>query len=442
MTSRVTLRAGETSTLLDVQRPGRIVGLRLTPASAFAGKRRATVLRAYWDGDDQPAILCPVGDFFGYAWGEPAMQSLLVGTNAAGNYCYFPMPFERAARIELYCAPEFAGETSLDAEVLFVPAGRKKNEGKFYTLWRRENPTTKGTPFTFIQTQGRGHLVGFVHQAQGFESGQTPFFEGDDQTTIDGELVIHGTGSEDFYNGGWYDVPGRWESRRSFVLSGCLDYRKHLGRSGGYRILLGDAYAYRHGILQTIEHAPTGNDILTDYCGTTFLYSEERPTCRFELPPAAERAVTDPTRIVFAAWWNVPIHAFSLRNATLTKKSAGQFGGREVRCLSMQADGDDTFGPPMICFTCDLPTAGTYQVSLDVVKGPAQGKVQLYMDEAASGPAVDLYDPTSLPAKGLAVGTLRLEEGPNQLLFKIVGKHSESAGLGFDLTNIVCQRTD
>ena len=24
-----------------------------------------------------------------------------------------------------------------------------------------------------------------------------------------GELVIRGTGSEDFFNGGWYDVPGR-----------------------------------------------------------------------------------------------------------------------------------------------------------------------------------------------------------------------------------------
>ena len=37
------------------------------------------------------------------------------------------------------------------------------------------------------------------------------FFEGDDLTTVDGELVIHGTGSEDSFNGGWYDVPGRWD---------------------------------------------------------------------------------------------------------------------------------------------------------------------------------------------------------------------------------------
>jgi hypothetical protein len=51
-------------------------------------------------------------------------------------------------------------------------------------------------------------------------SGETPFFEGDDETTIDGQTTIRGTGSEDFFNGGWYDVPDRWEKNLSFPLSG------------------------------------------------------------------------------------------------------------------------------------------------------------------------------------------------------------------------------
>ena len=61
------------------------------------------------------------------------------------------------------------------------------------------------------------------------------FFEGDDQATIDGVLAVHGTGSEDFFNGGWYDVPGRWEDRVSLPFSGSLDFKRHLGRTGGYR---------------------------------------------------------------------------------------------------------------------------------------------------------------------------------------------------------------
>jgi hypothetical protein len=440
MTAQVTLTAGQAATLFEVDRPGRIVGIRLRPADALLGKKRDIILRAYWDGDTEPAILSPAGDFFGYAWGEPATKSLLVGTADGVNYCYFPMPFDESGRIELYAEPGLDRNVSVQAEVLFVPVARKANEGKFYALWRRENPTTKGKPFTFIETAGRGHIVGAVQQSQAFESGATYFFEGDDQTTIDGELVIHGTGSEDFYNGGWYDVPGRWETRRSFVLSGCLAYKKHLGRTGGYRIMLGDAYAYRRSILQTIEHAPTNNDMPNDYCGLTYLYSQNRPTCDFILPEAEQRAVLDPKRIVFAVWWNVPIYSFSLRNATLTKEGF-DFEGREVRFLSMRARDNATFGPHSICFTCELPAAGTYRISLDAVKGPQQGIVQMFLDEAPAGPRLDLYSAEQRLVTGQPIATLDLEQGPNNLMFKLVGKNDQSQGLGFDLRNIVCERT-
>lgn len=441
LTAKATLKAGQATTVFDVDRPGRIVGIRIWPAEALMGKARDIVLRAYWDGDSQPAIVSPAGDFFGYAWGEPATKSLLLGTADGVNYCYFPMPFDTSARIELYAEAGLDRSVSIEAEVLFVPIGRKENEGKFYALWRRENPTTKGKPFTFIETEGRGHLVGVVQQSQGLESGNTYFFEGDDQTTIDGELTIHGTGSEDFYNGGWYDVPGRWETRRSFVLSGCLAYKKHLGRTGAYRIFLGDAYAYRESLLQTIEHAPTNNDLPNDYCGLTLLYSQDRPTCDFALPTAQDRHVVDLDRIVFAVWWNVPIYSFSLRNATLTKE--GQvFEGKEVRYLSMRAKDQESFGAHSISFTCEIPAAGKYKVSVDAVKGPQQGKVQLFVDEVPVGPEVDLYSEESQPLRGAYIGTMQMEQGFNNLLFKIVGKNEKSEAQGFDLTNIICERTE
>ncbi len=440
-TSKVRLKAGEVVKLFEVEQPGRIVGIHIRPPAALAGKERGVILRAYWDEDKEPAILSPAGDFFGYAWGEPAMKSLLVGTAGRVNYCYFPMPFDKSARIELLSEQDTDTEVAVEAEFLFVPVARKQNEGKFYAIWRRENPTTKGTPFKFIETKGRGHLVGFIQQSQGFESGNTYFFEGDDQTKIDGELVIHGTGSEDFYNGGWYDVPGRWETRRSFPLSGCLGYKKHLGRTGGYRLLLGDAYSYSKSILQTIEHAPTGNDLLNDYCGVTFLYSKKRPTCEFKLPPVIKRKVIDLNRVVFATWWNVPIYAFSYRDTTLTKNGE-KFDGKDVRFLSLRAKGNDWFGHHFVCFTCGLPASGKYKVSLDVIKGPSQGKVQLFMDEASAGPVLDLYSDKRQRGLGEYVGTLDLEEGRNNLLFKLVGKNEKSHGLGLDVTNIICERID
>jgi len=439
--SKIQLKPGQAANIVNIDRPGRIVGIRISPPETLSGKERGILLRAYWDGDKEPAILCPAGDFFGYAWGKPAIKALPVGTADGVSYCYFPMPFDKSARIELLSELSSGRETDVDVEVLFVPIARRENEGKFYAIWRRENPTIKGTPFTFIETKGQGHLVGCIQQSQGFESGNTYFFEGDDQTTIDGELVIHGTGSEDFYNGGWYDVPGRWDASRSFPLSGCLAYKKHLGRTGGYRFFLGDAYAYRKSILQTIEHSPTANELLNDYCAMTYLYSQNRPTCKFALPPLTERKVVDLKRVVFATWWNVPISSFSFRSATLTKNRE-KLDGKEVRYLSLRAKGSDSFGYHFICFVCELPAAGKYKVSIDAVKGPAQAKVQLFVDEAPVEQPVDLYVAERQPALDEYVATLDLVEGPNKLLFKLVGKNEKSQGLGLDLTNIICERVD
>jgi hypothetical protein len=425
-----------TRQVFQADQGGRIVGLRFSPASSMAGKARDLRLKISFDGD-APAVECPLGDFFGYAWGQPAMQSLLVGTSGETNYCYFPMPFDRRAVVEV--VSERAAPVELRAEVWHAAVPRAADEGKFYALWRRENPTKLGQPYTFIETEGRGHLVGVVLQSQGFESGKTLFFEGDDQTTIDGELVIHGTGSEDFFNGGWYDVPDRWEKRLSFPLSGCLGYAKHLGRTGAYRLFLGDAYAYRKSLRQTIEHAGEKNSIPTDYCSVTYLYSERRPTAPLAPPPLPERAVHDLQEVIFPAWWQTPIYAWSFERATLTRKKE-KIGGEEVRFLSLAATGQDWFGPHFFSPTCDVPVGGNYAIYLEVVKGPAQGQVQLFRDENPVADPVDLYAEKATPSGRLLLGRLDLAEGRNNLMFKLVGQNEKSSGLGLDLVNIVCVR--
>jgi hypothetical protein len=367
------------------------------------------------------------------------MTSLLVGTHQDKAYLYFPMPFDRSARIELVSEDPTGAPIEVMAEVLFAPEPRRPTEGKFYALWRRENPTRSGHPFVFLDTRGTGHLVGCIQQSQGLRTGETPFFEGDDQTTIDGTLAIHGTGSEDFYNGGWYDVPGRWDRPRSFPLSGCLGYQKHLGRTGGYRLMLGDAYAYREQILHTIEHAPTGNDLINDYCGVTFLYSAARPTVSFALPELSRRRVVDPTRLVFAAWWNVPVPAWSFQRARLVRLKE-ELGGREARFLSLQAEGTEWYGPPFISFQCDVPAAGPYRVSIQAARGPSQGTVQLFQDNRPAGDPIPLEAGERQLGDPLLAGTLHLQQGPNELMFKVIGQTPGSQEFRFDLREIVLER--
>lgn len=416
--------------LFNSEGGGRIVGLRISPTTAIASKQRDLLLRITFDGQE-PSVLCPLGDFFGYSWGEPAMQSALLGTSGDTNYCYFPMPFRKSASIEVIS--ERSAPVQLHAEILHTSEAQKDNEGQFGAVWRRENPTRLGEPFTFVDLQGRGHIVGLVLQSQGFESGKTLFFEGDDQTTIDGELVIHGTGSEDLFNGGWYDVPDRWEKRLSFPLSGCLGYAKPLGRTGGYRFFLGDAYAFRQSIKQTIEHAGEGNSILTDYAAVTYLYSD-RPAAG-PAPALDTRAVVDLTELIFPATWQLPIYAWSFDNGSLTRRKT-KVGSDEVRSLSLSATGGDWFGHHFLSPVVEVPVGGRYAIFVEVLKGPGQAMVRLFHNENPVAEGVDFYSVEPVRSSRVLMGHLDLAEGRNNLMFKLTGKNAKSAGLGFDLISI------
>jgi hypothetical protein len=100
------------------------------------------------------------------------------------------------------------------------------------------------------------------------------------------------------------------------------------------------------------------------------------------------------------------------------------------------------FGNHFVCFVCELPATGEYKVSIDTAKGPSQGKVQIFVDEAPAGPVLDLYADKRELAQDKYIGTLKLTEGQNYLLFKLVGNNEKSQGLNFDIRNIICERVD
>lgn len=286
--------------------------------------------------------------------------------------------------------------------------------------------------------RGKGHIVGAILQAQGTPPGAIPeFFEGDDETTIDGGLVIRGTGSEDFFNGGWYDVPGRWETRVSLPLSGSLDFKRHLGRTGGYRFMITDAYPFDRSILQTIEHGPVGNLFPADYTAVTFIYADRNPHA--SLPPLAARKVADPGSVVFTPGWTTPIHAFSWSNAVLMKKDE-KIGEENLRHISMQAKDREVFGDHYISFICEMPAAGKYKVSIEAIEGPSQAVVQIFRNEVGVGNPVDLYASERRKSRALPLGEFEMVEGDNRVMFKLIGKNEKSSGLGFDLYRIIFER--
>ncbi|HEX4486382.1 MAG TPA: DUF2961 domain-containing protein, partial [Terriglobales bacterium] len=305
--------------------------------------------------------------------------------------------------------------------------------------WNRESPVPQGKPFTFVDLLGRGHLVGVVLQAQGLQPGQTLFFEGDDEATLDGELTIRGTGSEDFFNGGWYDIPGRWNGRFSLPLSGALDYQKALGRTGAYRLMINDAYAFRKSLKLTIEHGGEGNRVPADYAATSFFYLQDAPENTPELAQAEERAVTDPNGIIFVPGWNEPIAAFSFANMTLRKQQI-KVAGKEVRTLSIEASGEEEFGPHYIAFTVKIPDDGDYSVSVDALRGPSQGTIQLMSNNKLIGKPANFIAPSLMHADPVDLGTAAFSAGENQLFLQFKGVEGKPDPFHVDLVKIVCKR--
>ncbi|MFH0756722.1 MAG: glycoside hydrolase family 172 protein [Bacteroidota bacterium] len=272
-----TLAPGKSLCIFDYTKPGRILGIELSPAAVYEGTEKQLDLKITWDRESEPGVFLPVHDFFGYAFGSPSMQSLLLGSQGDLNYCYFPMPFDERVKIELVYRRrnEDQAPLNMDYKIYYSEKPRnKETEGKFYAQWNRDIDPETGKPHTFLERKGKGHYVGTILQAQGLKSGMTLFFEGDDFTSVDGKAIMYGTGSEDYFNGGWYAFIDTWDTKMSLPLHGALDYSLPMCRTGGYRLFLTDKISFTKEISHTIEHGPAGNAFPVDYTSVALYYCD------------------------------------------------------------------------------------------------------------------------------------------------------------------------
>ena len=99
MSPSIDIESGETITLADIEDSGAIQHIWMTPTGHF----RFSIIRIYWDDEEQPSVECPVGDFFACGWGEYAQVSsmaICVNPGSAFN-CYWEMPFKKRCRITM-----------------------------------------------------------------------------------------------------------------------------------------------------------------------------------------------------------------------------------------------------------------------------------------------------------------------------------------------------
>lgn len=274
----IVIQPGEEIEFFETDKAGRIVGFEIDAGTSFEGFSKDIILSAKWDGEEIESIYAPIADYFGYAYGKKAMRSLFMGSKGNLNYSYIPMPFDQKAEMSLVYKKrgnESQSPISIKTKVYYSDNARDKDrEGKYYAVWRRENPET-GQYYEFLKTSGKGHYIGTIHMAQGLRAGMTLFFEGDDVTHVDGKQRLHGTGSEDYYNGGWYALLDRWDRGISLPIHGSLDYSMPMGRTGAYRFFMTDKMPFEKEIDHMIEHGPEGNEFPVDYTSIAMYYAAQ-----------------------------------------------------------------------------------------------------------------------------------------------------------------------
>jgi hypothetical protein len=357
------LQPGKASVIFDDRKGGRILGIEVSPADAFEGLVKNTDIRIWWDGESVPSVYCPVADFFGYAFGSESMRSLLLGSRADKAYCYFPMPYDRSARIELIQRDNGMPSgipLKIKASVWHSDIKRdSENEGKFYAGWQKNLREKSGEPHTFADIKGKGHYVGTLLQAQGLKAGMTLFFEGDDSTAIDGIFRLHGTGSEDYFNGGWYAMMDRWDDKMSLPLHGSLGYSLPFCRTGGYRLFLTDKLPFEKSFYQSIEHGPAGNNFPAEYTSLGLYYCDSPPE-KVTLPEEILSKVFIPDTL-FLYPQLMDLTLYGKMNVETTWKYGT--GGESYRFTP----GDDSW----LRISLEEIPEGRYSLAFDLIKDPS-----------------------------------------------------------------------
>lgn len=392
-----TISPGETKNLIDLNQAGRIIKLELEPSDVFAGTFKDLILKIQWDDDPEPAVYCPAADFFGYAFGKPSAHSIMLGSDQESNYSFIPMPFDKQAKIDLiYKKRMDADQAALKIRSDIEFTAIKRNpvyEGKFYTEWRRVIHPPEGKPYIIQETQGKGHHIGTILQARGLKPGMTLFFEGDDSTVVDSKILLHGTGSEDYFNGGWYALPNRWDRSFSLPIHGCLEYSIPMARTGGYRFYLTDKISFENHILHTIEHGPVGNSYPVDYTSVAFYYSDQPPV-RIMEPEASLRQVYHPdTLILTPDLLNVTVGLFN----AVSRIDWGKFlfQGEDQSILVIHLD--------------EIPR-GNYRLYLSYQKNQNGCDFSIWQRQKRVSPAISSFNDEELLVEQQYVGDIQLND--------------------------------
>jgi len=266
----VTLKAGQTVSLCEIEGPGVIRHIWMTTENSPINLH-SLVIRAWFDGQPHPSIECPLGDFMGCAHGKvmpycSAVHSL--GAKAGMNF-WLPIPFVK--RVKMALTNEGEKDVPVFYQLDYTRGDRlAKDVGRLHVLFRRENPTILKQDFELLpQRSSAGRYIGSLIGIRNLHPQQW-WGEGEIKVYMDGDTdlpTICGTGSEDYVGLSW------GIQQTPFWYNGCLLDQSHF--IAMYRWHLPDPISWKKQCRITIQQI-AWNEGLTetqdDWSAATFWY--------------------------------------------------------------------------------------------------------------------------------------------------------------------------
>ncbi len=301
----ITLGAGETVVLADIDGPGLITHIWTT---AFPAAIRDCILRFYWDGEETPSVEVPYGDFFCNGW--PVRANVLsepINVNPNGGFnSYWPMPFRRHARITVENQrPEALFGFFYQVDYLLDDIA--EDSLYFHAQWRRENPVQYAREYTIVDgIRGKGRFAG-LYMAWGQNSNGW-WGEGEVKFYLDGDTEFPtycGTGTEDYFGGAWCFGNSRGDGYETYSAP-YLGYHQiirpdgHNGanmRHGLYRWHILDPIFFEHDFRATVQALgwrnfgggiPNRFLALQDDLASTAVWYQQEPHAPFPVLPGRD----------------------------------------------------------------------------------------------------------------------------------------------------------
>ena len=378
---------------------------------------RKVVLKITWDDQEEPAVWCPLGDFFGTAPGVNKYKSLATGMTDEGFYSLWYMPFGKSALIEVVNDDDV--DRRLQLEYKTAQLSRPMEQmGYFHCKWHRDIfPLSKdrSPDWVMLRSEGRGRFCGVMLHVWNPRGGW--WGEGDEKFFVDGEKFPStiGTGSEDYFGYAWCDP---------HLFQFPFHCQTMTENNQGHQSVL------RWHVVDNVPFQKSFEACIEKY------YPNEKGTlyacvpCFYLAPDQADPIGPTPVQQRDGYYVRPPAGGGgfkvlgkppgTVQSQDLTGFGASKWHNDDQLWWTDAKPGDK------LDVVLKVEKGGAYRTFVTLTKAVDYGIVQFYVDGKKAGEPIDLYNDGVISTGPIELGTFELDQGDHKVTVEIVGANDKA----------------